>query len=103
MQAVIKTGGKQYLVKPGDKIKLEKIEGKEGDEIVFDQILLLVGDKKEVDVGAPLIKGSKVKGKIIEQGRDKKVTVLKYKSKKRYQKKKGYRQPFTKVEIVEIS
>ena len=98
---VIKTGGKQYLVKKGDKIKVEKIDGKEGKEITFKEVLLLVKDKK-VEIGAPLVKNAKVVGKILKQGRGDKVIVFKYKPKKRYKKKAGHRQPFTEVEIKDI-
>lgn len=101
MLAVIKTGGKQYLVSPGDKIKIEKIEGKEGKEITFKEVLLLEKGKK-IEIGTPLIKGAKVFGKILKQGKNKKVIVFKYKPKKRYKVKKGHRQPFTEVEILKI-
>ena len=101
MLAVIKTGGKQYLITPGDKIKIEKIDTKKGGEIVFDKVLLLQKGKK-IEVGTPLIKGAKVLGKVITQGRGKKLVVFKYKPKKRYKKKKGHRQPFTEVEIIKI-
>jgi len=101
MIAVIKTGGKQYFVKPGDKIKIEKINGEQGKEIIFDQILLLENDKK-LEIGTPLVKGAKVSAKIIKQDKDKKVMILKYKSKTRYKIKKGHRQPFTEVEILKI-
>ena len=102
--AVIKTGGKQYLVSPRDKIKIEKIEkpGKKTDEIVFRQVLLLQKGKK-LDIGTPLVKGVKVIGKIIQQGKGKKVIIFKYKPKKRSKVKKGHRQPYTEVEIVKIS
>jgi len=101
MLAVIKTGGKQYLVKKGDKIEIEKIEGKEGDEIEFTDILLLEKNKK-VEIGKPKIEKAKVVGKILEQGRGEKVIIFKYKPKKRYKKKAGHRQPYTKIEIKEI-
>ncbi|MBU4332362.1 50S ribosomal protein L21 [Patescibacteria group bacterium] len=99
--AVIKTGGKQYKVKEKDKLKIEKIKGEKGDPVFFDKVLLAADDKK-VEVGAPVLKGKKVEAKIIEQGRDKKVLVVKYKRKTRYKKKYGHRQPFTKVEILKI-
>ena len=109
MFAVIKTGGKQYLVSPGDKIKVEKLEDKpvqggsaSGGEVVFDQVLLLEKGKS-LKIGAPLVEGAKVKGRILEQGRAKKVIAFKYKPKKRYQRKKNHRQHFTEVEIKEIS
>jgi len=101
MLAVIKTGGKQYIVSPGQKIKIEKIDKKEGEEIVFDEVLLLEKGGK-VEIGSPLVKGAKVIGKIISQSKAKKVIVFKYKPKTRYKVKKGHRQPFTEVEIKEI-
>lgn len=101
MLAVIKTGGKQYLVKKGDKIKVEKLEGKEGSEINFTDILLLEKDKK-VEIGKPIIKDVKVVAKILEQGKGKKIIIFKYKAKKRYKKKAGHRQPFTEIEIKDI-
>ena len=101
MFAVIKTGGKQYLVSPGDKIKVEKLDVEQGKEIIFDQVLLLEKGKS-IKIGDPLVKGAKVKAMALEQGREKKVTILKYKPKKRYQVKKGHRQPFTEIEILKI-
>ena len=101
MIAVIKTGGKQYLVSPGDKIKIEKIKGKAGDKIEFSDVLLLEKQKK-IEIGAPLVKKAKVTGKILKQDRAKKIVVLKYKAKTRYKKKSGHRQPFTEIEIVKI-
>ncbi len=101
MLAVIKTGGKQYLVTPGDKIKIEKIAKKEGSEISFNEVLLLEKNKK-IEIGNPLVKGAKVVGKIISQGKGKKVIIFKYKAKTRYKKKAGHRQPYTEVEITKI-
>jgi len=107
MLAVIKTGGKQYLVSPGDKIKIEKITPrkvrgkKENSEIIFDEVLLLEKNKK-IEIGTPLVRGAKVIGKIVREGKGKKVVVFKYKPKKRYKKKTGHRQPFTEVEILKI-
>ena len=101
MLAVIQTGGKQYLVSPKDKVKIEYIEGEPGAEIVFDQVLLLEKNKK-VSIGIPLVSGVRVKGKILAQGKSKKVIVYKYKAKKRYKKKAGHHQLYTQVEITEI-
>ena len=100
-QAVIKTGGKQYLVKEGEKIKIEKIEKKEGEELEFKEVLFLEKDGK-VKIGKPLVEGAKVLGKVLKQGRSKKIIVFKYKPKTRYRKKKGHRQPFTEVLIEKI-
>ena len=98
--AVIKTGGKQYKVQGGQVLKVEKLEVKEGEKIKFDTLLLADGDK--VEVGKPSL-GEKVEGKIIEHGKGKKVSVIKFKNKVRYRKNVGHRQPFTKVEIVSIA
>ena len=99
--AIIKTGGKQYKVSPGRKIKIEKLEIAEGKEVVFDEVLL-VEKNKEIKIGAPLVAGAKVVGKFLGQGKSKKVTIRKYKSKKRYDVKRGHRQPYTEVEITDI-
>jgi len=101
MISVIKTGGKQYLVKKGDKIKIEKLEGKVGDKVEFSEVLFQ-GGEKDVKVGAPFVTGAKVEGKILKQGKDKKVTGVKHKAKKRYKVKFGHRQMVTEVEIVKI-
>ncbi len=101
MLAVIRTGGKQYVVSPGQKIKIEKIDKKEGVEITFNEVLLLEKNKK-IEIGTPTIKGAKVIGKVLKQGKGKKVIIFKYKPKKRYKVKKGHRQPYTEVEIKTI-
>ena len=101
MFAVIRTGGKQYLVSPGDKIKIEKLDKKEGKEITFTDVLLLE-KRSKLEIGNPKVKGAKVVGKILKQGKGKKIIVFKYKPKTRYKVKKGHRQPFTEVEITKI-
>jgi len=113
MLAVIKTGGKQYIVSPGQKIKIEKLAQKEGEDIIFNEVLLLAysptgsarsGEKEgKVEIGTPLLKEAKVVGKILKQGKGKKVIVFKIKKKKRYKVKRGHRQPFTEIEILKIS
>ena len=100
MLAVIKTGGKQYIVSPGDKIKIEKLEEKEGKEVTFTDVLL-VEENDKVEVGNPVLKTT-VKGKVISHGKGKKIIVFKYKPKKRYQRKLGHRQQFTEIEITKI-
>lgn len=103
MLAVIKTGGKQYIVEPGDKIEIERIKSKkQGDDIVFDKVLLVEKGNK-VEIGMPLVKTAKVAGKIIEEFKDKKTIVFKYKAKTRYKVKKGHRQNLMKVEIGKTS
>jgi large subunit ribosomal protein L21 len=101
MFAVFKTGGKQYLVSPGDKIKIEKLDIEEGKETTFDQVLLLEKGK-DLKIGDPLVKGAKIKAKVLKQDRAKKIVVFKYKPKKRYQKKMGHRQPYTEIEILKL-
>jgi large subunit ribosomal protein L21 len=102
MLAVIKTGGKQYLVSPGDKIRIEKVNTPEGEEITFSEVLLVEKSNK-IEIGTPLVKEAKVTGKVLTQSKAKKVIVFKYKSKTRHKTKKGHRQPFTEVEITKIN
>ncbi len=99
--AVIKTGGKQYLVSPGQKIKVEKLDANEGDIFLFDQVLL-AGEDKNAEIGTPTLKGAKVEAKVLKQGRGRKVIVFKYHAKTRYRKKKGHRQSYTEVEIKKV-
>lgn len=99
--AIIKTGGKQYKVAPGQKIKIEKLEGNEGDAITLGDVLL-VADDKDVRIGQPKVESAKVTAKVLKQDRAKKVTVFKYKPKKRYQVKRGHRQSYTLIEIENI-
>ncbi|PIT92049.1 MAG: 50S ribosomal protein L21 [Candidatus Harrisonbacteria bacterium CG10_big_fil_rev_8_21_14_0_10_42_17] len=98
MFAVIKTGGKQYKVAPGDKIKVEKLKAKEDGSISFDEVML-VADGDNVRIGKPFVEGVMVEASVVGEGRDKKKIVFKYHSKTRYKKKRGHRQPFTEVEI----
>lgn len=98
MQAVIETGGKQYLVAPNEKLVIEKLPGNIGETVTFDKVLLTVdGDK--VNIGKPYISNSKVTGKILEQSKADKLTVFKYRAKSRYRRKAGHRQHQTIVEI----
>lgn len=101
MFAVIKTGGKQYRVSEGDRIRVEKLDGDVGTELTFDEVLMVGGDK--VSVGTPLVGGASVKAKIVAQDRAKKIIVFKYKRRKNYRKKYGHRQPFTEIEITGVS
>jgi len=100
MLAIIKTGGKQHIVKPGDKLKIEKLEKKEGEEITFSDVLLVEKNKK-VEIGNPKVK-AEVLAKVLRHGKGDKVIVFKYKAKKRESRKIGHRQPYTEVEILAI-
>lgn len=101
MYAIIATGGKQYKVSEGDKIRVEKLDAEVGSKVKFDQVLLIGGDS--VSVGNPTVKGASVTAEVLQQGKDKKVIVYKYKPKTGYHKKNGHRQLFTEVEIKKIT
>ncbi|TSC92036.1 MAG: large subunit ribosomal protein L21 [Parcubacteria group bacterium Licking1014_17] len=102
--AVIKTGGKQYKVEVGDKIEVERLEFKPGDEFDFNEVLLIGDDNANIaTIGKPMLEGAKVRAKVLEEGKSDKKIVFRYTRKTRYKKKKGHRQPFTKVEILSIA
>ncbi|MBI2450577.1 MAG: 50S ribosomal protein L21 [Candidatus Nealsonbacteria bacterium] len=101
MLAVIKTGGKQYIVAPGQKIKVEKLDKKEGSEIAFNEVLLLE-KSNYLEIGSPFVQDAKVTAKVLSHGKGEKVIAYKYKAKKRYHRKKGHRQSFTEVEITSL-
>jgi len=101
MYAVIKTGGKQYRVEEGDTLRVEKIEVATGESVDFDQVLL-VADGDEVRIGQPLLDGAKVTGEVVEQGRHKKIKVVKFRRRKHYRKQQGHRQWYTAVKITGI-
>jgi len=100
--AVIQTGGKQYLVREGQELKVEKLELEEGATIDFDVLLVTDEEATDAKVGTPTISGAKVSAKVIEQGRGKKIPIIKYKPKSRYRRNVGHRQPFTKIKIEKI-
>jgi len=101
MIAVIKTGGKQYLVQPGDKIKVEKLDKKEGEEFSFSDVLLVEKNRK-IEIGNPLVKDAKVEARVLSHGKGDKIIIYKYKPKKRESRKIGHRQPYTEIEITGI-
>ena len=102
MFAIIETGGKQYKVAEGDILNVEKLpKTDEGGDIAFDKVLLINNDKG-TQVGNPYIAGANVMANFIEEGRDKKVVIIKYKAKVRYHVKNGHRQPYTKIKIAKI-
>ena len=98
MYAVIKTGGKQYRVVAGEKLKIEQIPAEVGAEITIDQILM-VGEGEAVKIGAPLVTGASVKATVLSQGRHDKITIFKMRRRKHYQKHQGHRQNYTELEI----
>ena len=96
--AIIETGGKQYRVAEGDVIFVEKFAAEEGEQVVFDKVLAVI-DEESCSFGAPYVEGASVAGKVLKQGKAKKIRVYKMKPKKGYRNTKGHRQPYTKVEI----
>ena len=101
MYAVFRTGGKQYRAAKGDVLRLEKIEADEGATVEFDEVLL-VGEGSDIKVGTPLLDGGSVSGKVLNQGKTKKVNVVKFKRRKNYLRKGSHRQFYTEVEITDI-
>ena len=103
MFAVIETGGKQYLVKSGEAIKIEKLPTEVGGTVTFDKVLLLADDDGlNVEIGKPYLEGVVISGEVAQQGRSKKILVVKYKRKVRYTRTRGHRQHFTKVKVVKV-
>ncbi len=98
--AVIRTGGKQYRVAPGDVLRIEKLAGSPGDKITFDEVLFLGGESPKF--GAPLVSGAKVSGEIVAQDRGEKIIIFKFKRGKKHRRKNGHRQSYTAVKITEV-
>jgi large subunit ribosomal protein L21 len=102
MYAVIKTGGKQYRVVAGEKLKIEQIPADVGAEITLDQVLM-IGEGEAVKIGAPVVAGAKVTAKVVAHGRHEKVNIFKMRRRKHYRKNQGHRQNYTEIEIAGIS
>ena len=100
MYAIVTTGGKQYKVCENDVINVEKLDAKVGDKVNLDVMMLVDGDK--VTNGNPIVKGAEVVAEVIEQGKEDKVVVFKYKAKKNYRRKQCHRQPFTALKIISV-
>ncbi len=101
MYAIIRTGGKQYRVEPGDVVRFEHLDAEVGSSITLDDVLL-VGEGDDVQVGAPRVENAAVEGTVVEQGRDRKIRVFKHKRRKHYRRTKGHRQEFTAVKIERV-
>ena len=102
MYAVFRTGGKQYRASKGDTLKVEKLNAAEGDKVEFAEVLL-VGEGASVKIGNPLVAGSKIQALVLNQAKDKKIEVIKFKRRKNYRRNRGHRQEFTLLEITEIA
>jgi large subunit ribosomal protein L21 len=103
MYAVIKTGGKQYRVAAGDKLKVEKLPGEVGTDVELDQVLMLGGEGDGVKVGSPVVSGASVTATIVSHGKGDKVMIFKLRRRKHYKKTQGHRQPYTEIEIKGIT
>lgn len=101
MYAIVQTGGKQYPVSPGERVRVEKLQGEVGGEVELDQVLL-VGDDDDVTVGTPTVAGATVSGTIVSHGRGPKLIVYKLRKRKDSRRKQGHRQDFTEIEVTEI-
>jgi large subunit ribosomal protein L21 len=102
MYAVFRTGGKQYRASQGQRVRVEKLEAQVGDAVEFDQVLM-VGEGADVKLGKPLLSGGKVSAKVTAQGRADKITIIKFRRRKHYQRKHGHQQLYTEVEITSIA
>lgn len=102
MYAVIESGGKQHRVEPGEVLQLEKLDIAEGGTVDFDRVMM-IGDGEDVQIGTPYVEGGKVTAEVLSHGHGEKVTIIKMRRRKHYQRKAGHRQAFTEVKIKEIS
>jgi large subunit ribosomal protein L21 len=102
MYAVIKTGGKQYKVAPGEQLSVESLAAEAGKTVSFDEVLM-VADGDKISVGAPLVKGASVKAEVVAHGRGDKIRIIKHRRRKHYHREQGHRQNFTEVKIIEIT
>ncbi len=102
MYAVFQTGGKQFRVEPGERVRIPTLAAEPGSKVTFDRVLVASKDGSAVSVGAPLVKGASVTAEVLRHGRDKKVIIFKRKRRKGYRLKKGHRQGFTEVRVSEV-
>ena len=102
MYAIVEIGGRQHLVEPEKTVKVDRLQDAPGSEITLDKVLAIRDDEGELHVGRPYLEDAAVKARVVQQGRDRKITVMKFKAKKRYRRKKGHRQHFTALQILGI-
>ena len=103
MYAVVRTGGKQYRVAPGERLKIERIPADVGAEVTLDQVLMIVGEGDSVRLGQPIVSGAAVKATVVSQGRGEKVEIFKMRRRKHYQKHQGHRQNYTELRIDSVA
>ncbi len=102
MYAVVVTGGKQYRVEQGSKLRVEKLAGEAGESVTLDQVLM-IGDGADIKIGSPVLDGARVEAEIVGQGRGKKVEIIKFRRRKHHRKQQGHRQAYTELKITGIS
>jgi len=103
MYAIVEVGGRQHMVEPNGVVKVDKLSAETGDEITLDKVLAVRDDEGKVRVGTPYLADASVVARIVEQGRGRKIKVVKFKAKKRYRRRRGHRQDFTALQIMEIT
>lgn len=103
MYAVVKTGGKQYRVQPGEELNVERLDGDVGSELVFEEVLMIGGGEGAVVLGRPLVDGAKVTARVVSQDRARKIIVFKHRRRGGFRKKRGHRQSYTRVRITDIN
>lgn len=103
MYAIVEIGGRQHIVEPNAIVKVDKLSAETGDEITLDKVLAIRDDDGEMRVGRPYLEDAQVTARVVQQGRDRKIQVMKFRAKKRYRRKRGHRQQFTALQVVEIS
>lgn len=102
MYAIVEIGGRQHMVEPDKTVKVDKLDAETGDEISLDKVLAISDDEGELKVGTPYLDKASVTARVVQQGRDRKVRIVKFKAKKHYLRKKGHRQHFTQLQVMEI-
>jgi len=103
MYAIVEVGGRQHMMEPNRVVKVDKLDGEHGDQIQLDKVLAIHDDEGEIRVGTPYLEAASVTARVVQQGRDPKIMVVKYKAKKHYRRRRGHRQPFTALQIMEIA
>ena len=103
MYAIVEIGGRQHILQPDKVVKVDRQAEETGEQITLDRVLAIKDDDGELRVGRPYIEGASVTARVMQQGRDRKISVVKYKPKKRYRRNVGHRQHFTQLEVIEIN
>ncbi|MGD9497767.1 MAG: 50S ribosomal protein L21 [Armatimonadota bacterium] len=103
MYAIVEVGGRQHIMEPDRVVKVDKLPAETGEQVTLDKVLAIRDDEGELRVGRPYLDDASVTARVVQQGRERKITVVKFKAKKRYRRKRGHRQPFTALQVLQIS